>query len=107
MSEEQETRVDRNWISDEQERILVAAHDRRFKTNYAGRYIIQGEKRPARRERERLMKRGMLKFRVEGEDAWWEPSARGYQALHDRGWTLRYPLDRGIGSSASAQGENR
>ncbi len=80
-----ETRVIKPPITEEQQRILWAAHHRRLKVNEAGRYVICGDSRPDRRERERLMKRGMLKSRVVGEDAWWEPSARGYQALHESG----------------------
>lgn len=89
-----EARVIKPPISGEQYRILWAAHNRLFGTNDAGRYVIwqwgyerlREQARPRRRERERLVKRGMLEFRVVGEDTWWEPSARGYQAMHE--WHL-------------------
>lgn len=88
-----ETRVIKPPITEEQQRILWAAHNRLLDMNDAGRYVIwqwgydrrREHARPNRKERERLMKRGMLKSRVVGEDAWWEPSARGYQALHESG----------------------
>jgi hypothetical protein len=47
-------------ISSEQLRILVAAAEGRLKMKLAGRYEIEGEPPPARRDREKLQKRGLL-----------------------------------------------
>ena len=41
-------------------RILHAARDGRLKYNEYGRYFIDGGKRPARKERERLMRQGFI-----------------------------------------------
>ncbi len=50
----------RKAISDEQRRILRAAEAGRLGVNEHHRYVITGESRPARKDRERLFKRGFL-----------------------------------------------
>ncbi len=47
-------------LTDEQRRILVAAHERRLWRSDTGRWLIAGEHRPDRRERERLWRRELL-----------------------------------------------
>lgn len=47
-------------ITPEQVRILRAARDGRLRVNGNGRYEIEGELSPDRRERERLMHRDLL-----------------------------------------------
>ena len=47
-------------ITREQKRILTAAAEGRLGFNLRGRYFIDGEDPPDRRERERLQKRGLL-----------------------------------------------
>jgi len=65
-------------ISGEQLRILVAAAQGSLVLTNDLRYVIAGEERPDRRERERLMKRGML------ERVWCGPvslTPKGIEAL--------------------------
>ncbi len=50
----------RGAISDEQRRILRAASAGLLAVNEHHRYVIAGESRPARQDRERLFKRGFL-----------------------------------------------
>jgi hypothetical protein len=45
---------------DEAGRILAAARDGRLLSNKAGRYVIEGEKRPDAAIRRRLLDRGLL-----------------------------------------------
>jgi hypothetical protein len=52
----------RKPLTDEQLRILRAAGDGRLVLAASGRWIIEGEWRPDRRERERLMKRGYVEY---------------------------------------------
>lgn len=47
-------------ITDEMARILVAIEDGRLFLNPAGRWEIQGEKRPERRSRDLLRGRGLI-----------------------------------------------
>ena len=50
-------------VSDEQLRILRAAHEGRLVSNEHGRWVITGEaQRPERRERQRLHGRGMIDY---------------------------------------------
>lgn len=84
-------------LSDEQVRILRAIEDGRFYVNHAGRYIIRGEARPNRRERERLFKRGLV------TEAWgrraqdgmkWKLSARGFAVLAAHSSTQGYESNK-------------
>lgn len=65
-------------LSDEQFRILKAAADGRLKLNEHFSYIIEGEARPDRREREKLQKRGLLSRPCPGEPIFTE---KGLDAL--------------------------
>lgn len=44
----------------EELRILRAVAERRLRVNKGGRYVIDGEARPKRQVRERLMSRGLI-----------------------------------------------
>jgi hypothetical protein len=47
-------------LTDEQLRILRAAAERRLDTNEHGRWVIEGEDRPARKDRETLMRKFLI-----------------------------------------------
>jgi hypothetical protein len=47
----------------EELRILRAVAERRLRVNECGRYVIDGEARPKRQVRERLMSRGLISLR--------------------------------------------
>lgn len=47
-------------VNAEEKRILWAAREGRMHTNRSGRYVIDGEPRPDRKTRERLVRRGWI-----------------------------------------------
>lgn len=53
-------------LSPEQRRILTAAANGRLRKNEAGRYVIEGDARPERRTRERLLRRYLIYRTVDG-----------------------------------------
>ena len=73
-------------LTEEQKRILVAAHECRLKNNEHGRYTIDGEERPERKAREAVQGRGLIKLRGEWGKRYWFPTTAGYMALHEAGW---------------------
>ncbi len=70
-------------ITREQARILNAIKEKRFRVNLRGRYEIAGEERPERKERERLVKRGLIRSRYGAVDQWsvWYVTDKGEAAF--------------------------
>lgn len=64
----------------EEMRILRAARDGRLRLNEHGRYVIDGEPRPSRKERERLLRYDWI-YRVAGRNCPVEITATGRGAL--------------------------
>lgn len=50
-------------LTDEERRILIATRDGRLSQNEHGRYVIDGEPRPERKARERVMRMGWVGWR--------------------------------------------
>lgn len=76
-------------VTNEQARILLAVRDGRLTVNGAGRYVIDGQARPNRKERERLTKRGMIDYRFEqGRGSRWVITPRGLAALSLLGFAI-------------------
>jgi hypothetical protein len=74
-------------LTDEQQRILRAAAQRRLRVNEHGRWLIDGEARPDRRSREKLRQRGLIDNppwdEMEAPQRWalLVPTARGADIL--------------------------
>jgi hypothetical protein len=70
-------------MTDEELRILLATRDRKIHTNAVGRWVIDGDARPERKARERLVREQWIEWTWQDH-----PKGEAGYLLTDEGWTV-------------------